>query len=232
MVKNRIRRKIKEIINQNGNLLELLLPLLIVIAIAYTLSPEFKNISNLILNTPYSTYSVSNPSIYTTYFQIATISGSALLGLIPIFLVEAMGKIHEINKKQTKKHYFSEPIFGIIIVALFLLVFFAVAESFGGFISYAKFMSFLSTNNSGVTISVGSVSLACSNQGYVNTTDFNKTCGTIINTYNQVLYSVEYSIGSLYYAFVLLLYILFEYVIIVTYKQKQPKGTHNKKQER
>ena len=228
MVKNRIIRKVTEIINQNRNLLELLLPLLIVIAIAYTLSPEFKNISNLILNTPYSTYSISNPSIYTTYFQIATISGSALLGLIPIFLVEAMGKIHEINKKQ--KHY-SEPIFGIIIVAIFLLVFFAVAESFGGFISYAKFMSFLSTNNSGVTIGVSSVSLECSSHGYVNTTNFNKTCDTIINTYNQVLYSVEYSIGSLYYAFVLLLYILFEYVIIVTYKQKQPKGKYNKKQE-
>ncbi|MEM0143312.1 MAG: hypothetical protein QXL94_05105 [Candidatus Parvarchaeum sp.] len=227
MIKNAIR-KIKDFSSLHKNLLEILLPFIIIIVLAYFLSPEFKNISNLILNTSYSTYSIQNPSIYTSYFQISIISGSALLGLIPIFLVGALGKIQD-NKKLES---YVGTIFGFIVVALFLLVFFAVAESFSGFISYAKFTSYINTNTSGVHVGISGVSLSCSSNGYVSGTTFNTTCDSVISSYNQVVYAVEYSIGSLYYAFILLLYLLIDYVVIVTYKQKTVKKERQGKKDR
>jgi hypothetical protein len=189
-------------------------------------SPDMRNYVNLLASGSVIS-SFLLPSMYVTYFQAIIIGGSALLGLVPIFLVSAMGSLHDIEKETKYKHI--DTVFGLMVLLLFILVFVAIIQSFSGLIYYGQFTSNLANYNKSLTFSITQNSIGCSSTRFSNY-NFTNECNNLTNESESTIRSLGNSFYSLYYAFGIL-FLLMMYYIMFTFVKRDTKAIKDEKKD-
>lgn len=186
----------------------------------------FKYYINQLTSGKYPAYSLTNPTVYTVYFETLIVSGSALLGLIPIFLVEVIKSVRRPEQKQ--KINTAVLAFGILLTVAFVLVFLSVIQSISGFFAYSQFYSYYSSNTTNFQISNLNGTASCSDKFPIPMGNFsNDPCQIMITDTSRIFTFITNSFYNLYLAMAMLVITITSFIIVIAFEKFDEKSGKN-----